>query len=49
VTTIQKLMGHARLRTTQIYLHISDGQVQADYEAAMEHVMERISLEGGVG
>ncbi len=49
VTTIQKLLGHARLRTTQIYLHISDGQVQADYEAAMEHVMERISLDGGVG
>jgi site-specific recombinase XerD len=47
VTTIQKLMGHARLRTTQTYLHISDGQVQADYEAAMEEVMERISLEGG--
>lgn len=47
VTTIQKLMGHARLRTTQTYLHISDGQVQADYEAAMEEVMERIALEGG--
>jgi site-specific recombinase XerC len=45
VTTIQKLMGHARLRTTEIYLHISDKQVQADYEAAMEQVMERLSLE----
>jgi len=44
VTTIQKLMGHARLRTTEIYLHISDQQVQADYEAAMEQVMERLSL-----
>ena len=45
VTTIQKLMGHAHLRTTEIYLHISDGQVQADYEAAMEQVMEQLSLE----
>jgi site-specific recombinase XerC len=45
VTTIQKLMGHARLRTTEVYLHISDKQVQADYEAAMEQVMERLSLE----
>jgi site-specific recombinase XerD len=45
VTTVQKLMGHARLRTTQVYLHISDSIVQADYEAAMEQVMERISLE----
>jgi site-specific recombinase XerD len=45
VTTIQKLMGHVRLRTTQVYLHISDGQVQADYETAMQLVMERLSLE----
>jgi len=44
VTTIQKLMGHARLRTTELYLHISDKQVQADYEAAMVQVMERLSL-----
>jgi integrase/recombinase XerD len=45
VTTIQKLMGHARIRTTEIYLHISDKQVQADYEAAMEQIMERFSLQ----
>jgi integrase len=45
VTTIQKLMGHARLRTTEVYLHISDKQVQADYESAMQHVMERLSLD----
>jgi site-specific recombinase XerD len=44
VTTIQRLMGHARIRTTEIYLHISDKQVQADYEAAMEQIMERLSL-----
>ena len=48
VTTIQKLLGHAHLRTTELYLHISDKQVQADYEAAMEQIMERLSLaEGG--
>ena len=44
ITTIQKLMGHARIRTTETYLHISDQQVQADYEAAMEQIMERLSL-----
>ena len=47
VTTIQKLLGHARLRTTEVYLHISDSQVQADYEAAMQEIVRRLSLEGG--
>jgi site-specific recombinase XerD len=46
VTSIQKLLGHARLRTTQLYLHISDPQVQADYEAAMCEITKRLSLEG---
>lgn len=46
VTTIQRLLGHARLRTTEIYLHISDGQVQADYTAAMNVVTRQLSLEG---
>lgn len=47
VTSIQRLLGHARLRTTQIYLNISDRQAQSDYEAAMEDVCERLSLDGG--
>lgn len=47
VTSIQKLLGHERLRTTQIYLHISDTLVQADYEAAMVQVIQRLSLNGG--
>jgi site-specific recombinase XerD len=45
VTTIQRLLGHARLRTTEVYLHISDSQVQADYEAAMLEVMLRLPLD----
>ncbi len=44
VTSIQRLLGHARLRTTQTYLHISDRQVQADYEAAMVQITQRLSL-----
>jgi len=48
LTSIQRLMGHVRLRTTQLYLHISDPQVQADYEAATEQVLERLALDGGV-
>jgi site-specific recombinase XerD len=34
VTTIQKLLGHAWLETTQIYVAANDRQVQADYAAA---------------
>ena len=37
-TTIQRLLGHARIRTTEGYLHISDRQVQADYAAAMAEI-----------
>ena len=47
VTSIQRLLGHARLRTTQTYLHISDRQVQADYAAAIAYVETHLSLEGG--
>ena len=48
VTSIQKLLGHAHLRTTQVYLHISDPQVQADYQAAMLQLAQRFAAEGGV-
>ena len=34
VTTIQKLLGHRWLETTQIYVTANDHQVQADYYAA---------------
>ena len=43
VTSLQQLLGHVRLRTTQIYLHISDRQVQADYEAAVVQLARRLS------
>jgi len=47
VTSIQRLLGHARLRTTEGYIHISDHQIQTDYETAMAEVTSR--LEGGAG
>jgi len=47
VTSIQRLLGHSRIRTTQVYLHISDRQVQDDYEAAMVEVDRRLMPGGG--
>jgi site-specific recombinase XerD len=47
VTTIQRLFGHARLRTTELYVHLSDPDVQASYEAAMAEITRRLPLEGG--
>jgi site-specific recombinase XerD len=47
VTTIRRLLGHARIRTTECYLHISDRQVQADYEAAMAEIDRRLLPERG--
>jgi site-specific recombinase XerC len=47
ITSIQRLLGHKSVRTTQIYLHISDPQVQADYDAAMEQFGLRFSAQGG--
>ncbi len=47
VTSIQRLLGHVRLGTTEIYLHISDQQIQADYEAALTQISARLTLDGG--
>ncbi len=43
VTSIQKLLGHTWLKSTEVYLHISDPQVQADYQTAMQEVMLRLA------
>ena len=36
ITSIQKLMGHRRLETTQVYVMANDLRVQADYYAACQ-------------
>ncbi len=43
LASIQRLLGHASLRTTQVYLHVSDPQLQADYEAAVAQVARRLA------
>jgi site-specific recombinase XerD len=47
VTSIQRLFGHARLKSTEVYLHISDAQAQADYQAAMVEIMKILPLSTG--
>ncbi|HUH98470.1 MAG TPA: tyrosine-type recombinase/integrase [Anaerolineales bacterium] len=44
VTSIQKLLGHSWLKSTEVYLHISDPQVQEDYRTAMQEVLSRLPL-----
>jgi site-specific recombinase XerD len=44
VTSMQRLFGHARLKSTEVYLHISNAQAQEDYQAAMEEIMRELPL-----
>ena len=44
--TIQYLLGHEYLRTTQVYARVHDATVAGDYYRAMVVVEERVALEG---
>lgn len=46
VTTIQQLLGHRRLESTQVYLHVSDPVAMSFYDAAMQQVSALIPLLG---
>jgi site-specific recombinase XerD len=49
LVTIQDLLGHSRIKTTQRYCKVSNLKVQRDYYEAMEKVVERTSCRGGYG
>jgi site-specific recombinase XerD len=44
LVTIQDLLGHTRIKTTQRYCRVSNLKVQRDYHKAMERVMHRHGL-----
>lgn len=41
VTSVQKMLGHASLRTTQLYVQVADRQVERDYHAGIQKVIEQ--------
>jgi integrase/recombinase XerD len=43
VTSVQKMLGHASLRTTQLYVQVADRQVERDYHAGIQKVIENCS------
>jgi site-specific recombinase XerD len=44
LVTIQDLLGHSRIKTTQRYCQVSNLKVQRDYQNAIGKVMQRHAL-----
>ena len=40
VTSVQKMLGHTSLRTTQLYVEVADKQVERDYHIGIQKVIE---------
>jgi site-specific recombinase XerD len=38
VTSVQKILGHSSLKTTQLYIEVSDRQVEQDYRAGIRRL-----------
>jgi site-specific recombinase XerD len=48
LSTIQDLLGHSRITTTQRYCKVSNVKVERDYNKAMEMVMQKSRLSGNI-
>lgn len=40
ITSVQKLLGHTSIRTTQRYIQVSDTQVEQDYQDRVQYLVE---------
>ena len=45
ISSVQKLLGHSSIYTTQLYVRVADSKVEKDYHAAVERIT-RGSLPG---
>jgi site-specific recombinase XerD len=44
LVTIQDLLGHTKIKTTQRYCRVSNSKVQRDYHKAMENIVGRLEM-----
>jgi integrase/recombinase XerD len=44
VTSVQKMLGHTSIRTTQLYVNVADRQVEKDYHAGIQKVIENCAI-----
>lgn len=40
ITSVQKLLGHVSLRTTQLYIRVADTQVERDYQVGIQKIID---------
>jgi len=38
ITSVQKLLGHNSIHTTQLYVHVADSKVEKDYHDAVSRI-----------
>jgi site-specific recombinase XerD len=46
VTSIQRLLGHNWLQSSEVYMHVSDPRLHADYAAAMRSIEQQLAPGG---
>ena len=44
VTSVQKMLGHTSIRTTQLYVNVADKQVEQDYHAGIQKVIDNCAI-----